>query len=127
MARAHDNHGAHGHAAGDHHEGHGGGHIGRPTYYRIFAALMVLMALTVGAYWAEGFIAIPRLLGVIIAMAIASTKTALIILYFMHVKVSSRVAQLYAAASFVGLFFLFVIIMGDYFARGWPPEIGPLS
>lgn len=118
--------GAHGHGEGDHYQGHARGHIGRPTYYKVFAALMVLMALTVGAYWLEGFVAIPRLLGVIIAMAIASAKTVLIVLFFMHIKVSSRVTQLYAAASFVGLFFLFVIIMGDYFARGWPPQVGPL-
>jgi cytochrome c oxidase subunit IV len=116
----------HGHDEDAGYEGHAHGHIGRPTYYKVFAALMVLMALTVGAYWVENIVAIPRLLGVIIAMAIAGTKTALIILFFMHVKVSSRVTQIYAAASFVGLLILFTIIMGDYFARGWPPQIGPL-
>ena len=115
---------AHDHGEGDHHDGHA--HIGRSTYYKVFGALMVLMALTVGAYWVEGFVAIPRGLGVLIAMAIASAKTALIILFFMHVKVSSRTAQIYAAASFVGLAILFIIIFGDYFARGWPPQTGPL-
>jgi cytochrome c oxidase subunit 4 len=120
-----------GHNGGGHGEvieypGHAHGHIGRGTYYRVFAALMVLMALTVGAWWMEAFVAIPRLLGVVIAMTIAIAKTALIILFFMHVKVSSRVVQLYAAAAFVGLIFLFSIIMGDYFARGWPPQGGPL-
>jgi cytochrome c oxidase subunit 4 len=117
----------HSHDGGDNLEGHAHGHIGRRTYYTVFVALMVLMALTVGAYWLEGLVEIPRLLGVIIAMAIASAKTALIILFFMHVKVSSRVTQIYALASFLGLLLLFVIIMGDYFARGWPPQInGPL-
>lgn len=129
MAKIHDNpshdgHGHHGELAG--YAGHASGHIGRPTYYRVFAALMVLMVLTVAAWWVEGFIAIPRLLGVLIAVSIASAKTALIMLFFMHVKVSSRVSQLYAAASFVGLALLFIIIMGDYFARGWPPQTGPL-
>ena len=126
MANTTNGHSAHGHDEGAHHPGHAYGHIGRPTYYKIFAALMVLMALTVGAYWIENSVAIPRLLGVLIAMAIASAKTALIILFFMHVKVSSRVSQIYAAASFVGLFILFTIILGDYFARGWPPPPGPL-
>jgi cytochrome c oxidase subunit 4 len=119
-----DGHSAHDHGAGGH--SFTTGHIGRGTYYRIFAALMVLMALTVGAYWLEGFVEIPRLLGVIIAMAIACTKTVLIVLFFMHVKISSRIVQLYAATAFLGLVLLFVLIMGDYFARGWPPPPGPL-
>lgn len=125
MSSSHAADHSHGHDD-EHFEGHAHGHISPRTYYTVFIALMVLMFLTVGAYWIEGFVAIPRLLGVIIAMAIASAKTALIILFFMHVKVSSRVSQIYAAASFVGLFILFTIILGDYFARGWPPQPGPL-
>ncbi|PDW03219.1 cytochrome C oxidase subunit IV family protein [Candidatus Viridilinea mediisalina] len=110
-----------------HHEHeHERGHIGPATYYKVFAALMVLMFLTVGAWWVEGMLNIPRALGVFIAVAIASTKTVLIVLFFMHIKVSSRVTQLYAVAALVALLFMFVITMGDYFARGWPPELGPL-
>lgn len=101
-------------------------HIGRGAYYRIFAALMALMALTVGAWWIEGMIALPRLLGVAIAMGIAIAKTTLIVLYFMHVKVSERAAQLYAVAAFIGFAIMVIITMGDYFARGWPPPPGPL-
>ena len=125
MSSSHAADHGHGHDQ-EHFEGHARGHISPRTYYMVFGALMVLMALTVGAYWIENSVAIPRLLGVLIAMAIASAKTALIILFFMHVKVSSRVSQIYAAASFVGLFILFTIILGDYFARGWPPPPGPL-
>lgn len=116
---------ASGHGAHDDHSDNPD-HIGKGTYYRVFAALMVLMALTVGAWWVEGVVELPRLLGVTIAMAIAITKTALIILFFMHVKVAERVTQLYAAAAFVGFAILVIITMSDYFARGWPPQIGPL-
>lgn len=116
-------HSAHGDDAG---ANHAHGHIGQATYYKVFAALMVLMALTVGAWWIEGLVALPRLLGVAIAMAIAITKTVLIVLFFMHVKVSERVTQLYAAAAFFGFAILVIITMGDYFARGWPPPPGPL-
>jgi cytochrome c oxidase subunit 4 len=120
------NHGAH------HDEGHG--HIGKGTYYRIFGALMVLMILTVLAWWVEPLIGLDamvgergaRLIGVAVAMAIAIAKTALIVLYFMHVKVSERITQLYAAAAFVGFLLLVIFTMGDYFARGWPPPPGPL-
>ncbi|MFV9506325.1 MAG: cytochrome C oxidase subunit IV family protein [Oscillochloridaceae bacterium umkhey_bin13] len=116
----------HAHDHGKVHDGHAHGHISESTYYKVFAALMVLMGLTVGAYWLEGMFAIPRLLGVTIALAIAMTKTVLIVVYFMHLKVSSRMSQLYAVASVVGLLFMFIIIMGDYLARGWPPQPGPL-
>ncbi len=127
MSASHSSHEAHGHHNElSRFEGHASGHISRSTYYKVFGALMVLMILTVGAWWIEAYVAIPRLLGVIIALAIASAKTALIVFYFMHVKVSSRVSQLYAAAAFVGLALLFIITMGDYFARGWPPQSGPL-
>ncbi|MCS6881508.1 MAG: cytochrome C oxidase subunit IV family protein [Oscillochloridaceae bacterium] len=101
-------------------------HISRGTYYKVFGALMALMALTVGAWWIEGFIALPRLLGVAIAMAIAIAKTTLIVLYFMHVKVSERATQAYAAAAFIGFAIMVIITMVDYFARGWPPPPGPL-
>lgn len=121
MAATHD--GAHGAHA---HEDSGAGHVSLGTYWKVFGALMVLMALTVGAYYIEDMFELPRLLGVIIAMAIAITKTVLIVLYFMHVSVSSNVTKMYAAGAFIFLAILIVIIMGDYFARGWPPGQGPL-
>jgi cytochrome c oxidase subunit IV len=117
-------HSAHGHEAGVH--DHGRGHIGRPTYYRIFAALMGLMILTVLAWYVEPMLQFNRVVGIAVAMAIACAKTALIVLYFMHVKVSERITQLYAGAAFVTLAIMVIIMMGDYFARGWPPQVGPL-
>jgi cytochrome c oxidase subunit IV len=113
-------------SAGAHNGHHDRGHIGRPTYFKIFGALMVLMILTVLAWYVEPLLGFNRVVGVIVAMAIACAKTALIIIYFMHVKVSERVTQLYAAAAFVTFALMAIIIMGDYFARGWPPQAGPL-
>jgi cytochrome c oxidase subunit 4 len=122
-------HDTHTHGA---HDGHG--HIGKGTYYRIFAALMVLMILTVLAWWIEPLIGLDamvgesgaRMIGVAVAMTIAIAKTTLIVLYFMHVKVSERITQLYAAAAFAAFLLLVIFTMGDYFARGWPPPAGPL-
>jgi cytochrome c oxidase subunit 4 len=128
MARAHakDGHSADGHGAGAHNGHHDRGHIGRPTYYKVFGALMLLMILTVVAWYVEPLLGLNRIVGVTVAMAIASAKTALIVIYFMHVKTSERVTQLYAAAAFVTFALMVIIIMGDYFARGWPPQTGPL-
>lgn len=118
---------AHTHSAD--HSGEGSyGHISVRTYWVVFGALMGLMALTVGAYYIEKLLLpLPEIVAVGIAMLIAITKTALIMVFFMHLKVSSRLAQIFAASAFVWLAIMFTIIMGDYFARGWPPQQGPLS
>lgn len=116
------------HSSKGYEDDHGQGHIGRPTYYRVFAGLMVLMILTVVAWYVQNNVfALPSWLAITIAMSIAIAKTSLIVLYFMHAKVSNRVTQLFAASAFVFLLILFIITMGDYVARGWPPEQGPLT
>jgi cytochrome c oxidase subunit 4 len=93
-------------------------HISLRTYIITFVALMVLMVMTVGVH----FIDLGPTLNAGIAVAIAIAKTALIVMYFMHLSVSSRLVQLFAAAAFLWLLLLFGITMGDYLARGWPPE-----
>ncbi|NTW04043.1 MAG: oxidase [Oscillochloris sp.] len=104
------------------------GHISVRTYWMVFLALMALMVATVGAYYLEKtLLPLPEVVAVGIAMLIAGAKTALIILFFMHIKVSSKLTQVFAASAFVWLLIMFVIIMGDYFARGWPPQKGPLT
>jgi cytochrome c oxidase subunit IV len=128
MANAHDAaHGvAHGESEDAIQEGHYG-HISVGTYIRVFIGLMVLMILTVAAWWVEkNVLAMPGWLAVGIAMAIAIAKTALIIYYFMHVKVSSKLTQAFAVSAFVFLAIMFIVTMGDYVARGWPPQSGPL-
>jgi cytochrome c oxidase subunit IV len=92
-------------------------HISLRTYILTFVALMVLMVMTVGAH----FINLGPALNAGIAVTIAIAKTALIVMYFMHLSVSSRLVQLFAAAAFLWLLILFGITMGDYLARGWPP------
>ena len=111
---------------GGHADGHG--HISRRTYWTIFALLMALMGATVGAYIIEQRIELPAILGISIAVGIAMIKTTLIVIFFMHVKLASKLVQLFAAAGFVWLLILFFITMGDYLARDWPPPlVGPLS
>lgn len=124
MAEHHEQ--AAGHAATHHaHAAHG--HISVRTYYTVFAALMGLMILTVAAWYVEkNLIEMPTWLAVAIAMSIAIAKTALIVIYFMHVKVADGVTKVYASMSFFFLIVLFAITMADYVARGWPAGSGPL-
>lgn len=89
------------------------------TYYRIFAALLGLLVLTV----AVAFIPTSshrRLGDVLTALAflIASAKAMLIILYFMHVKSGTKVLWVFAASGFVWLMILFCLTFNDYMTRG---------
>lgn len=51
------------------------------------------------------------------ALAIAGTKAALVVLYFMHVRYSSKLIWVFALAGFVWLVLFFVLILADYETR----------
>lgn len=85
------------------------------TYLSIFAALMVLSAITVGA----AFINLGAL-NPIVALAIAIIKATLVILFFMHVKYSSRLTKITVVLSFFFVAILFAETFMDYATRGMP-------
>jgi cytochrome c oxidase subunit IV len=91
------------------------GHISpRTTYYGIFLALMVLTSITIAvAFINLGALNFP------VAISIAIIKATLVILFFMHVKYSSRLTKLVLATGFFFLITLFVLTMTDYVTRGW--------
>ena len=96
---------------------HADAHVSMTTYWMVFAALMVLLVVTVvAAYIPLGFLNMP------IAMLIASVKAVLVILFFMHVKFASRLTKVFVAATFLWLAILFVMTFGDYYSRGWSPN-----
>ena len=83
------------------------------TYLIVFAALMVLMILTVAvAFFDFG------ILNKGIALTIATTKAALVMLFFMHLRYSSKLIWVFAGLGFFGLLIMIIIAMGDYVARG---------
>jgi cytochrome c oxidase subunit 4 len=53
------------------------------------------------------------------ALLIAWTKAMLVVLYFMHVKHSSRLTKLAAGAGVFWLLILLGLTMGDIVTRGW--------
>jgi cytochrome c oxidase subunit 4 len=88
-------------------------HIVTPrTYVLIWAALMLLLFATLG-------LALLNLspFNVALALTIAVTKMLLILLYFMHVKFSSRLTWLFAGAGFLWLLIMITLTMTDYLAR----------
>lgn len=96
----------HGHARGPH-------VVPLPVYLGVFAALMVGTLLTVLAARMDfGWLNTP------VALLIACSKAALVILFFMHVKYSSRLVGLVVVVSIVFLAILFLITLSDYWTRG---------
>ena len=91
------------------------GHISpKSTYYTIFGALMVCTVLTVGAAFVNlGDLNFP------IALSIAIFKATLVILFFMHVKYSSRMTKLIVGTAFFFLGILLTLTLTDYLSRGW--------
>ena len=85
----------------------------KSVYYSIFGALMVLTTVTVlAAYVNLGNFNAP------VALAIATFKATLVVLFFMHVKYSSRLTKLVVLTS---LFFVALLVgetMMDYATRG---------
>lgn len=77
---------------------------------------MLLLATT----WTIGYLNL-GLFNVVIALAIAITKALLVALFFMHIKGSSRLLHLAAAAGIVWLLILLTLTLSDYLNRGMVP------
>src|SRR5829696_2883905 len=88
-------------------------HVSLTTYLVVFAALMVLLIVTV----AVAFYVHAGNLNLMIALVIATIKAALVVLFFMHVKYASRLTKIFVSAAFLWLAILFAITFSDYFTR----------
>jgi len=91
------------------------GHVApKSMYYWVFAALIVGTALTVGV----AFIDLGALNNVLM-LGIAITKALLVVLFFMHVRWSTRLTWVVVASGFFWLLILFGLTMSDYLSRTW--------
>lgn len=88
--------------------------VPRRTYYLIFAVLMVCTAITVGV----AFIDLGPL-NIVAALGIAVLKATLVVLYFMHVKYSTRLTWAVVVGSVFWFGILLTLTMSDYLTRGW--------
>ena len=84
------------------------------SYLLVYAALIVLMAMTTGLAFVdlEPFSAT-------VALAIAATKAVLVILYFMHVRTASRLHRVFVVVGFYWLGLLFAGSLADLLTRPW--------
>ena len=88
--------------------------VPKKTYYAIFAALMVLTAVTV---WISSIDL--GALNTVAALAIAGTKAVLVVMFFMHVKYSTRLTTVAVIGGIYWLGILLALTLSDYLTRGW--------
>lgn len=88
--------------------------VGPKVYVAILFALLIGTGLTVWASFIDlGF------WNPIIALAIATSKATLVVLYFMGVKYSTKLTKL---TVFAGIFMFLTLVsmtLADYFSRAW--------
>ncbi len=90
------------------------GHGSPGAYFAVFTALMVLTAVTLwAAYQHLGIWNTP------LALSIATAKTVMVALIFMHLRSSPKLTAIVVATSIVFLAFLILITLSDYLTRPW--------
>ena len=100
------------------HTGHGVHIVPVRTYLLVFVALMIGTALTTGAAYVD--------LGrwnTVVALAIATTKMLLVVLFFMHVKYATGLTRVAILAGFFWLGIMVALSCSDELTRHW--EIVP--
>ena len=88
--------------------------VGPKTYAIIFVTLLTFTGITVAAAFVNLGILNP-----IVALAIASTKAVIVILFFMHVYYQSKLVKMTVAAGFFTFLILITMTLTDYISRAW--------
>jgi len=96
-------------------------------YVGIFAALILLTGLTVVIAFFDLGGGRLHALNAIAAITIAVAKALLVVLYFMHVRYSSRLTWIVVGAGVFWFVIMIVLTLADYLSRGWFPTPGSWS
>src|SRR5919197_5594317 len=86
-------------------------------YYRVFVTLLACTALTL---WVSR-LHLGSPLGGVVALTIALGKALLVVLFFMHVRYSSRLTWVLVGAGVLWMIYLLLLTMSDYLTRGTVP------
>lgn len=87
--------------------------VSRTVYFVIFGALLLGTALT----YFTAKLDLGSNLNTVVALTIAFAKATLVVLYFMHVRYSSRLTWVIVASGLFWLGILFVLTASDYGSR----------
>lgn len=85
----------------------------RSTYYKVFAALIVLTVVTA----LIAYVDLGRF-SVVVALGIAVFKMMLVALFFMHVRYSTTLTKLVVTGGLLWFAVLVTLSMSDYLTRG---------
>jgi cytochrome c oxidase subunit 4 len=97
----------------DHHEEEH--HIVSPkVYLTIVIILLIMTGVTVGASYIEMGVFNP-----VVALAIGVFKATLVVLFFMHVKYSTKLTKLTVGAGLFTFLALIGMTLSDYISRAW--------
>ncbi len=86
------------------------------TYVGIFIALLCFTALTTGVAYID-----LGAFNTVAALAIAGVKMLLVVLFFMHVKYSGRLVQVFILTGVLFLAILVTFTLADELTRNWSP------
>ena len=90
-------------------------HVVPPRIYIIVGSiLLVLTATTVAASYVEMYV-----FNAVVALLIAVIKASIVVLFFMHVKYSSKLTKLTVAGGLFTFLVLISLTLADYFTRAW--------
>ena len=84
-------------------------------YTRVYGTLLALTLLTWGAFHLH----LPHSLALVVALTIAMSKALLVVLFFMHVRYSTRLTWVVVVASIFWLGILLALTFSDYLTRAW--------
>ncbi|HVN79465.1 MAG TPA: cytochrome C oxidase subunit IV family protein [Terriglobia bacterium] len=88
--------------------------VSKKIYFGVFATLIVLTVVTIEV----AMIDLGKI-NTVAALTIAVCKATLVILYFMHVRYSSRLTWIVVACGFFWLIIMIALTMSDYLSRTW--------
>ena len=104
--------GAHGHASGHGEDEH---HI---VSWRIYLAIVAALLVGTGITAAVSYVDL-GIFNAVVALAIAVTKATLVVLFFMHVKYTTKLTKLTVASGIFTFFVLIAMTLCDYITRAW--------
>jgi cytochrome c oxidase subunit 4 len=86
--------------------------VPQKVYLLVFATLICLTLITIDvAFYNFGW------LNIYIALTIATFKATVVVMYFMHVRYSSRLTWLFAVGGLFWMVILLTLTFSDYFTR----------
>src|SRR5215475_15065460 len=88
-----------------------------PTPGLYLVIITILFTLTV-ATWLIAFVNL-GIFNPVVALAIAVIKAVLVILFFMHVRYSSKLTMVTVCAGFFWLLIMITLSLSDYISRDW--------